>query len=643
MAHGPRGRSGPHRRQVGMNPSVLSQIQASLSAANQPRPTTPAAVPTTRAPAQQSTPVQTSRPAPAPAAPTTSQRAPVASSSSAPRAATTSAPQPTGMVGAPLPAPPPSSSSSARVSSSIRSSVTSSSARSTSSAARSGVRTVTPSRNPAAAPTTGSSEAQSASTGLSGGGIAGIVIGLIAGIIIIGGVAGWLYRKYKERNYDHHASAWTKMKENDNGLTPYRNDPKINASDEEFYSGMPPAGGMPYNRERDLQPPPQRGFYSDNGMRPDSLAGMDNNLAGYGAGVRSGPYPDPAPVAVAYDANGRPYTPTQQNGQWGYDHHHQQQHNPFDDANRMSPPGSLHSPTSPVHQQNFGGPRQLVGPGQTFPGVAPVPLGRPQPPQSYDDIAAAEMYADDRYADDHMAAPPHMGQLNQQPGNFSPQSFATAEAHHSGSGMYDQRAISPVSFMPASVVYAPAPPLPTMQPMSPLMGPVSLHNDDIPAHQVPSPAVAAAMARAQPYEDDSHRMYDEVARAAGVPSPTVAPPLSPTMQLQQQDLLSAVKPYQHGVPLSPLTEVPTPKSSVTPLMPEGPVPAETSVAQRVTVPTASPSIVAAAAAPRPLPAIPQQQKPSSPPLTATPAPAPSSAPDQGRGRSDSMDDAYGGI
>lgn len=437
----------------------------------------------------------------------------------------------------------------------------------------------------------------------------------------------------------------------DSGVTPYRNDPKTNASEEEFFSGMPPAGAMP---NRGFQPAPQHGYYSDNGMRPDSMAMMDSNLAGYGAGVRSGPYPDPAPVAVAYDANGRPYTPTQQNGQWGYDQQHQQQYaqNPFEDDNRMSPSGSLHSPNSPQHQQNFGGPRQLVGPGQTFTGVAPVPvpvpLGRPQPPQSYDDIAAAEMYADDRYADDHMAAPPHLGQFNQQ-GNYSPQSFATAEANRPGSGMsHDPRAISPVSPMPASVVYAPPQALPTMQPMSPLMSPVALNNDDVQTHHGFSPAVAAAAARAQPYEDDSNRMYGEVARAAGVPNPMAAPPLSPTMQSPQQSFLPPVMPYQHGIPLSPLTEVPTPASSTVPLMPDGLAPAETSVAQRVTVPMASPSIVPVAApAPRPLPAIPQQQKAPSPTdSTPVPALATSSAPNPAPARParpDSMDDAYGGI
>jgi hypothetical protein len=250
------------------------------------------------------------------------------------------------------------------------------------------------------------------------------------------------------------------------------------------------------------------------------------------------------------------------------------------------------------------------------------------------------MYADDRYADDHMAAPPHMGQLQQQqPGNYSPQSFATAEVHHGG--MQDQRAISPVQPMPASVVYAPPQPLPTFQPMSPLMSPVTLH-DDMKA----SPAAATAAARAQPYDDDSSRMYDEVARAAGVPSPVPAQPLSPTMQSPQQGFLPPVMPYQHGIPLSPLTEVPTPASTNVSLMPDAGVPEASvvSVAQRVTAPMASPSIVSAAPAPRPLPAIPQQPKAPSPTDSApAPAPAPSSAPNQAPARPDSMDDAYGGI
>ncbi|GMK57688.1 hypothetical protein CspeluHIS016_0405220 [Cutaneotrichosporon spelunceum] len=594
MAHGRRGRSGAHRRQVGMSPDKIDAIQASLSAEAKPNaspvPTpikekdTPKPVAPTP-PAAQSTP----QAPPTPAAPATTPKAatpPPASSAPQAPAATQPAPQAT---------------------------------------APQGIRTVTASRGDASGTAAAPAASESTSSGISGGAIAGIVIGLIAGIIVIGGVAGWLYRKYKERNYDNNAAAWTKMSDDNNGVTPYRNDPKTNASDEEFYSGLPPAGAM---HTQGFQPPPQPAYYADNGMRPDSMAGMESNLAGYGAGVRSGPYSDPAPVAVAYDANGRPYTPTQQNGQWGYDHHQQEQYapSPFDDANRMSPPGSLDSSNSPQHQQNFGGPRQLVGPGQNFAGAAPVPapvpLGRPQPPQSYDDIAAAEMYADDRYADDHMAAPPHFGHFTQQQqhGNFSPESFATAEAHNFGNGTaHDQRAISPLSPMPTSIIHPPQP-LPTMQPMSPLMSPVAIHNDD-----------------------ESIRMYDEVARAAGVPNPSVAPPLSPDSHQQQQNFLPLVMPYQHGVPLSPLTEVPTPAPSAVALMPDGPVSAETSVAQRVMVPTASPSIVSAAPVPRPLPAIPQQQTAPSPAPASPPAPATSGAPIQAHARTDSLDDAYGGI
>lgn len=430
-------------------------------------------------------------------------------------------------------------------------------------------------------------------------------------------------------------------------VTPYR-DAKRTDSDEEFYGG--PAqhsmGGGMDGQSRAVEQARNNAFYDDGSMRPDSMA-MGAGFAGYGAGVRSGPYPDLAPIAASYDPHGRPYTPTQQQqydqhsyDQHGYDHQHQQfqQPNPFDDEHRMaSPHSSLHSPNSP-HQQNFGGPRQLVGPGQQYGGggmapvPAPVPLGRPQPPQSYDEIAAAEMYADDRYADDHMAAPPHLGNMPQH-GHSSPDSFATAEAPRSGSAMSHQNprsgsAMSHLSPMPEAA--APLP-LPTFAPMSPLMNELSLNDDDIQPHHIPSPAAAAAAAAASPYDDDTSRMYTEVARAAGVPDPNasahlVAPPLSPT--LQQDVHVPPAIPYQHGMPLSPLREVPTPASSTVPLYPEHAV-----VAQRVTVPTAAPVLMPAAnAAPRPLPSIPGSAPNSN-----------GNAQQMSPARPDSLEDAYGGI
>lgn len=377
---------------------------------------------------------------------------------------------------------------------------------------------------------------------MSGGTIAGIVIGLLVGFVVLGAVAGWIYRKVKSRNYKKNNNPWAKMDNDD--ITPFprhsERDFEKN-SDEDFYGGAP-ASAIGSNRALALAR--QNGFYADGTPRPNTEY-MGPGMAGYGAGRNYGPYPDVPPVAAAYgvDANRVPSGPQYPQQQYGQliDHG-----SPFDDeyAHQQQYPNT--SPNS--------GPRQLVGPGAHYQasGPAPVPLGRPDAPETYDEIAAAEMYADDRYADDELAAP--RGMVPYAEGD--PYSPRTAASPGEWAGVPTRGSqISYASPLPEPVsLPSPAPaPLPTLRPMSPLM-PID------------------ASAPAHPPSDEEHetrRMYQEVASAAGIeqvmsptsglasPAPVRLPTSAPSPPFHA--------PYQHGQPLSPLREVPTPMSERTAL------------------------------------------------------------------------------
>ncbi|KAL1408457.1 hypothetical protein Q8F55_005269 [Vanrija albida] len=404
------------------------------------------------------------------------------------------------------------------------------------------------SSNTAASSASASSSASAAasngdsSKGMSGGTIAGIVIGLLVGFIVLGALAGWAYRKYKSRNYKAN-NPWAKMDNDDITPFPRHNNRDFEKnSDEDFYGGAPSAA---IGSNRALALARQNGFYADGSLRPDTEYG--SGMAGYGAGRNYGPYPDVAPVtpvAAAYgvDANRVPSGPQYPQQQYGQliDHG-----GPFDDEYAQHQQHNT-SPNS--------GPRQLVGPGAHYqaPGPAPVPLGRPDAPETYDEIAAAELYADDRYADDELAAPRGMVPYSEgEP--YTPRTAASAGEWAGAPTRGSQ--ISYASPLPEAVsLPSPAPaPLPTLRPMSPLM-----------------PIDASAPAR--PPSDDDHetrRMYQEVASAAGIdqvmnptsglasPAPVRLPTSAPSPPFHA--------PYQHGQPLSPLREVPTPMSERTAL------------------------------------------------------------------------------
>lgn len=510
------------------NHSLPAAVPSSLAAAPQP------AVSSAAAPPAQSS--SAARPAP----PSSSAAAPKPVATSSPAATTSHTPAHN------TPVPPPSPSTTTKP-------VAQTTAKPTTSAK--------PSATPSGA------AAGSGSKGVSNGGIAGIVIALIIGIIVLGSLAGWMYRKHKQRQYNKESS-WAKMDDDD--ITPFPSrsrEPKpVPYRDDDGY-------GSGNGNSRALALARQNAFYTDGTPRPES------GVPQHGGAARSyGPYPVASSVAAS-----RSYSPNSpqsldypyiQNG--GYPSvfaQQQEQNNPFSDSH-VSPS------TSPTN-----GTRQLVGPGVGAYGgantLAPVPLGRPQAPNSYDDIASAEMYADDRYADDHLPAPPQIGRTaaydDFDPENYSPRTAASNEwaggAVPGAAAHVRTSDVSNVSQLPEPT------PLPALRPMSPLMGGSLGMPDD--KKTIPAKAFAQSPAQAltETYPDEkSRQMYAEVARYAGVATPkTPATPAvvdgsSPlTSPMEQPQIMQASRlpapPYQHGQPLSPLTEVSTPKSSNVPLVP----------------------------------------------------------------------------
>lgn len=496
-----------------------------------------------------------------------------------------------------------------------------------------GVKTVAPSQSGAKAASAqpsasqGAANAGSDSKGVSNGGIAGIVVALIVGIIVVGCLAGYFWRKHKQREYNT-KNSWHSMGggNRDDDITPFparSSEPKPTPyRDDDVYGGNNVA---PVGNGRALAMARQNAFFDDGTPRPDS------GIPQYGAARSYGPYPA-APTVAAY-SNDRSYSPPQQAAPQYQDYpfiqnggypvnstfsQQQDEHNPFADIHASSE-------TSP---QN--GPRQLVGPGANAAygaaaALTPVPLGRPQPPTSYDDIASAEQYADDRYADDHLPAPPQIGRSagydDIDPETYTPRTAASDE-WAGGAAPGAPGAVRTSDISRSSPLPEPAP-LPTLRPMSPLMGGLGI-SDEAPK-TIPAKAFKPALPPAPTFTDDKSRdMYSEVARYAGVATPvtpatphvvdTSSPPITPIehSQIMQASRLPAPA-YQHGQPLSPLTEVSTPQSTHVPLVPDTPA------AQAPAVPSP-----AAAAAP------PTHRRLPTPPKPVTTA-------------ADDADDAYGGI
>lgn len=417
------------------------------------------------------------------------------------------------------------------------------------------------------------------SSGMSGGAVAGIVIAVLLGVAAVAIIAGW-YLRQKKRQERQVNNPWGRMNNSsDDNITPF---PAYTEKPDDYY-GDNDAPVIGSNRALALAR--QNGFYADGTPRPDSTA-MNPNFAGYGAGRSYGPYPTAQ----------QPGTP--------HSHHFSEQQGPYQD-NPFHDQYQYQDDAQLVQLNDHSGPRQLVGPGQAYgaggvpvPVPAPVPLGRPEAPQTYDDIAAAEAYADDRYADDHLP-------VQHASAAVMPAAVATGVAAQQYQQQPEQGRL--IDTGSSDEQHMPEPtPLPQLRPMSPLMPLVDVdQQSSAHGHGQPSNLATAAPVNAHhssPSSDEMDRMYNEVANYAGVPQPHAEQGVQEATRLPPQ-------PYVHGQPLTPLAELPTPKSETA------------SLAPAVTGP-----VQAAPPATRALPTPPTQaQAPAPPPATAD------------------EEDAYGGI
>jgi hypothetical protein len=442
----------------------------------------------------------------------------------------------------------------------------------------------------------------SESTGLGTGAFVGIAIACLVGLVILGSCVGWVYvsqssltgidadgqRKHAQRKYSDVKSPWSKLDDH-HDVTPFppgNSEKPYLGPDEDIYGHSPaPVIGS----RRALALARQNGFNADGTVRPDSeyMFQRDNNAAGYGAGHGLGAQYGAYPTMNNNINNGYDYgRPTQDYGppSPGYEYDHDQT------GMAISAPGNT---------------RQLVGPhGYTMPApLAPVAMGRPAPPQSAAEFADREEYMDlpaPTPTGTHPSSGPHMSQYStyglayaESEPDYTPHTATTAG--WSGDAKVPQSAIGAHT------------PLPAIEPASPLMssfdfkrqsrslGPIASNF----ANKYGASGTSNDTSTLPMYEDEDEtrrqkRMYGEVASAAGVQEPTTPHsadlnhstnsyetassfsahqpesrsishrlPPAPMPQLPIVNLIPP-QPYQHGRPLSPLTEVETPRSVVMP-------------------------------------------------------------------------------
>ncbi|WVF70135.1 hypothetical protein IAT40_004923 [Kwoniella sp. CBS 6097] len=484
-------------------------------------------------------------------------------------------------------------SSTSRTSTSTTPTTTSSSS-SSSASVRAITSTIsTSSANPTS--TLDAAKAETSSSGMSTGAVVGIALGAIVGLVVVGSFIGWLYRKWTARSYNSQAP-WAKI---DDDITPFPHNgsnekfEKYTDGNDDIYGGsVAPVIGS----RRALAMARDNAFNHDGSLRDSEMYDLGDNRAGLGAGGHPAPYspyPQFSPssgAANGLDAQGRPY-----NGQAGrtpmlHTYENQYANDPYYDN---SPPADS---------------RQLVGanahPYADVPMPTPVPMGRPAAPST-----AAEFAGLEDFADEPEPLTPGLAYTFNEPHTPTDQT-ATSDGRVAGRSRVSMttpqapRVLSPTESVQAHD-YIPAPPLavpalaatstssslapmplPQFAPLSPLMNDFDFKRKSQPL----------AM-----YEDEASvqkRMYGEVATTAGIsepvtpasaqPSPnphsglndstnstdssfsTTVPhaitssssmPSSSSLPRLPDFTLAPPEPYQHGQPLSPLNEVPTPLST----------------------------------------------------------------------------------
>jgi hypothetical protein len=400
-------------------------------------------------------------------------------------------------------------------------------------------------------------------------------------------------------------------------------------------------------------------------MRPDSdyMIQRDGNSAGFGAGHGMGTQYGAYPAMSG-----------------GYDYGHNQ---PTQDYNHPASPGYDYDQNQTGMAISApGNTRQLVGPNGSphfrVPGptpLAPVALGRPLPPQSAAEFADREEFMD-------LPGPTPTG-TNGSSGAHLSQYSSYGLAYAESEPDYMPHTATTTGWagdakIPHSAIGEHTP-LPAIEPASPLMSSFDFQKRQSKSlGPIASNFATKYGANGAPMyqdEDDASRqkrMYGEVASAAGVLEPTTPHtadlssstnsyetassfsahqpesrsishrlPPAPMPKLPIVNLIPP-QPYQHGRPLSPLTEVETPRSvamtsssvlhgqEINPFEEALPPPSA------LRYPHSAVSSTGATAFP----------SPSFPPPSPGGMSVPGSVSDSPRGKRESMfdvDDAYGGI
>ena len=381
---------------------------------------------------------------------------------------------------------------------------------------------------------------------MSNGAVAGVVVGILAGIVLLAAAVGFFYRKHSRKRDED--APWAKIRDDD--VTPFP--PHEKFSDDDYYG---PSSAPVIGSRRALALARQNNFNDDGTMRPQSEF-VTTNHAGFGAGSYSA-YPA-LPTAYAFDPQGRPYNPDAGR-------------TPMPHAYEDVPNSSPHAYSTPDNS------RQLIG-SRGFPEPEPLTphtLGRPAPPTSQDQLSHLEDYDIEGPAYDapqSMAYAPHTAStMSEWSGDVKrPLGPSVPSMGSAASPSNDVEVLRPLPPTPPQVdeaQRATAAPngLPSLEPMSPFM-------------------TAFDMSRKPGMEDEQStqkRMYTEVADAAGVhepPTPKSAGDLNTSTSTNDSSSsfghdpmpsrvpsfnLEPPRPYVHGQPLSPLTEMSTPMTATT--------------------------------------------------------------------------------
>lgn len=462
------------------------------------------------------------------------------------------------------------------------------------------------------------SNSTNSSSSLSTGAVIGVVFAAVIGIVAVGSFGGWLYRKYITRSYKTNTNTpWSKI---DDDITPFDNE---KPHDDIYFGPSAPviASSRDLARARSTMSPREYTMFS--GASNHAGVGAGRTM-GFAAEYPTGLSPPPEAATYGIDLHGRPYTPqagrTPMLHTYESDYGHQAESyspysyqpysaSPTDNMRQLVGPNSYHSPEQQYHTDYV-----------EMPMPSPMPLGG-LAHASDEDLKDLDEFADDpqisglayTYEDSPAAGSgsiqggeePLTAMESSAPSKYDPPAQVTRADDHMAPNFaatdFSAPTQSPLSPLDptangsssSSNVLLPLP-LPHFEPLSPFSS--SSDSNRSTTEVQPLAMYEDEHRNASEPENVQKRLYGEVARTAGIdepktpfvemlsPSNSASPepmPLPSTNVLNGStnstsssfsapgpamprlpDLsLKPPRPYQHGQPLSPLTEVPTPMTS----------------------------------------------------------------------------------